>query len=197
MKALGVPALIIDMRQNGGGSALLARYFAGSFYKETFTLDKSFYANTSGKFIYVGKDDVQAAPVQWDKPVAVLIGPACASACEIFVAALAHDPQHLVVWRYPTAGVEAGVEPWTLPEELYFQAPTLQIQTPDGQIFLEGVGVVPNVKVPDTVEDLLYNHEQELAAAEKALQLVIARTQATAAPTALPTMVPMATPTSF
>ncbi len=193
MKALGAPALIIDVRLNGGGSALLARYFAGSFYKAAFTLDKTFQADASGQLVLVGQDDVQAAPVQWDKPVAVLIGPACVSACELFAAALAHDPQHLVVGRYPTAGVEAGVEPWTLPDGLYFQAPTVQMQTPAGQVFLEGRGVLPNVKVPVTVESLLYSDAQELAAAESALQPLVAGAQATQAATAATTL---ATPTA-
>jgi C-terminal processing protease CtpA/Prc len=169
LKALGAPALIVDMRQNGGGSALLARYFAGSFYKDTFILDRAFQSDGSGQFIYVGKDDVLAAPVQWEKPVAVLIGPACASACEIFAAALAHDPQHLLVGRYPTAGVEAGVEPWTLPDNLTFQAPTLREQSPDGYVFVEGVGVVPNLKVPVTVASLVYTQVDELAVADQAL----------------------------
>jgi C-terminal processing protease CtpA/Prc len=173
MKQLEVPALILDMRQNGGGSGLLANYFAGSFTKEAFVLNKSFQADKDGKFVYVGSDLIEPAPVQWEGPVAVLVGPACASACEIFSAAVAHDPKHLVVGRYPSAGVEAGVEPWTLPEGLYFQAPTTQIQTPDGKIFLEGVGVVPTVKVPVTVESLLSTDDQELPVAEKALVEVL------------------------
>jgi C-terminal processing protease CtpA/Prc len=184
------------MRQNGGGSALLARYFAGSFYTDPFTLDRAFQSDSSGQFMYVSRDDVPAAPVQWEKPVAVLIGPACASGCEVFAAALAHDPQHLLVGRYPTADVEAGVEPWTLPDNLTFQVPTLREQSPDGRLFVEGVGVVPNVKVPVTVESLLYSQVQELAVADQALQPLIAKTQATAAPTALATMRATAVPTA-
>lgn len=166
LKATG---LIIDMRQNGGGSGLLARYMAGSFYTQGFVLAQSFQADKTGKFVYVGKDRVDPAPVQWDGPVAVLVGPNCYSACEIFAAAVAHDSNHLIVGRYPTGGVEAGVEPWTLPDGLYFQAPVVQIQYPDGKIFLEGVGVVPNVKVPVTTQSLLSKDDLELPAAEKAL----------------------------
>src|SRR5262249_50569339 len=118
--------------------------------------------------------EVAPAPVQWEGPVAVLIGPACYSACEIFSAAMAHDPKHLIVGRYPTAGVEASVEPWKLPDGLYFQAPTGRLLTPDDQIFLEGVGVIPNIKVPITLESLLTTEDQELPAAEKALESIIA-----------------------
>lgn len=171
LKEVGVPGLIIDVRDNGGGWGGIARYFAGSFYTQSFVLSKSLEAAKDGKFVYVGRDDVDPAPVQWAGPVAVLIGTECYSACEIFSAAMAHDKNHLMVGRYPTAGVEAGVEPWKLPDGLYFQAPTLQIQYPDGKIFLEGVGVPPNVKVPVTVESLLAKaSDQELPAAEKALK---------------------------
>ncbi len=179
MSQLQVPGLILDMRQNPGGSGLLATYFAGSFYKQPFVLNKTYQADKNGKFVYVGQDEVDPAPVQWDGPVAVLVGPACASACEIFAAGVAHDPGHLIVGRYPSAGVEASVEPWTLPDGLYFQAPTGRIETPDGKVFLESVGVVPNVKVPVTVKSLLSTDDQELPAAEKALQGVIDKTKAT------------------
>ncbi|HLY27552.1 MAG TPA: S41 family peptidase [Aggregatilineales bacterium] len=170
--ALKVPGLIIDMRQNGGGSGTLARYFAGSFNSQSFELSQTFEADKDGKFVYVNKDMVDPAPVQWTKPVAVLIGPACASACEIFAAALAHDPAHMMVGRYPTAGIEAGVEAWTLPDGIYFQAPVQKIETPDGKVFLEGVGVQPTVKVPVTADTLLSSNDTELAAAEAALDKV-------------------------
>lgn len=199
MKDLQVPALIIDMRQNGGGTGLMATYFAGSFYKQSFILDKAYQADKTGKFVYVSRDEVAPAPVQWDGPVAVLIGPACYSACEIFSAAMAHDTNHLIVGRYPTAGVEASVEPWTLPDGLYFQAPTGRLVTPDDKIFLEGVGVLPNVKVPITAESLLSTDDQELPAAEKALESLTAQSnnataEATAQATAVSTMEATAAP---
>ncbi len=164
-----VPALIIDARQNGGGRGDIASYFAGSFYSKAFELNESYEADKNGKFLYGGKDEIQPTPIQWTKPVAVLIGPACYSACEIFSAAMAHDPNHLMVGRYPTAGVEAGVEPWTLPDGLYFQAPVVRIVYPNGDIFLESKGVQPNVKVPVTVQSLLSTDDPDTPAAEKAL----------------------------
>jgi C-terminal processing protease CtpA/Prc len=190
-----VPALILDARQNGGGSGFVASYFAGSFYTKEFELTESFEADKNGKFLYEGKDTVEPAPIQWTKPVAILVGPACFSACEIFAAAMAHDPNHLVVGRYPTAGVEAGVEPWTLPDGLYFQAPIIRKVYPDGKIFLEGTGVQPNVKVPITVESLLSSEDPDIPAAEQALMDKVkaassapAATSPAPAETAAPTM---------
>ena len=169
----GVPALIVDARQNGGGSGLLSQYFAGSFYTTGFVEDKTLEADKNGKFVEVGADHVDPAPVQWTKPVAVLVGPACFSACEIFAGAMAHNPDNLIVGRYPTAGVEAGVEPWTLPGGIYFQAPVQRLVDTAGNIFLEGVGVKPNVKVPVTVQSLLSTDDPDIPAAEKALQAKI------------------------
>src|SRR5262245_37769830 len=82
-----------------------------------------------------------------------------------------------------------------LPDDLFFQAPTLQMRTPDGKIFLEGVGVVPNEKGPTSIESRLYPAVQELAAAEKALQALIATPQPTATPNASATIVATATAT--
>jgi C-terminal processing protease CtpA/Prc len=108
--------------------------------------------------------------MQWTKPVAVVISADCYSACEIFVAAMAHDPQHFIVGRYPTAGVEAGIGFFKLPGDISLQAPVDQLRYPEtGEIFLEGVGVPPNVKVPATAETLLSKDDQELAATEKIL----------------------------
>lgn len=152
---LQVPAVIVDVRLNGGGSGNLATYFAGSFYDTSFVLNTAFLFAATGKQIDVGDTTIDPAPVRWKGPVAVIINPGCASACEIFAAALAHDPHHLIVGRSPSAGVEAGVEPWALPDGLSFQAPVIAFHNPDGSIFLEGTGVVPNVKVPNTPETLL------------------------------------------
>ncbi len=185
MTQLQAKGIIVDMRSNGGGSGLLADHFAASFTQESFVLNETYAADKSGKFLYVGKSVIDPAPVQWEGPVAVLVGPSCASACEIFSAAVAHDPKHLIVGRYPSAGVEAGVEPWTLPDGLYFQAPVFQIRYPDGRIFLEGTGVVPNVKIPVTVQTLLAGKEDDIAAAERALDAqagIVATPAATVAP---------------
>src|SRR5258706_8324774 len=192
-KDIGVTGLIIDVRSNGGGSGGLAAYFAGSFYKDSFVLNESFQADKDGKCISAGKDTVEPAPVQWDKPVAVLIGPECASACEIFSAAMAHNPEHLIVGKYPTAGVEAGVNPWTLPGKISFQAPVIRKQFPNGDIFLEGKGVQPNVQVPLTVENLTSVNDVDLITAARALQAQMSKVPTpTVEPTSVATEVPTA-----
>jgi C-terminal processing protease CtpA/Prc len=172
LNALHVPAVIVDVRLNSGGNGDIATYFAGSFYDKPFVLNTAFLFDQNGKQIDVGDTKIDPSPEQWKGRVAVIINPGCASACEIFAAAVAHDPHHLIVGRSPSAGVEAGVEPWILPDGLYFQAPVIAFHNPDGSIFLEGVGVVPNVKVPNTPENLLETPRVDAAldAAVKALK---------------------------
>ncbi|MHB8627823.1 MAG: S41 family peptidase [Aggregatilineales bacterium] len=163
------------MRENGGGSGTLATYFAGSFYTSPFEQFEVFQADKTGTFVSQGKQMILPAPVQWTDPVAVLVGPDCASACEIFSGAVAHDPNHLIVGYYPSAGIEASVEAWTLPEAVYFQAPTGRLVDPTTQKpYLEGVGVQPNVKVPVTAANLLSTVDPQITAAEQALDKQVA-----------------------
>ncbi len=165
---LGVPSLIVDVRANGGGNGAIATYFAGSFYDEPFDLSAAYFADESGEFIYNGTEVVRPNNSQWDAPVAVLIDENCASACEDFAAAMAADPDHLIVGQYATAGVMAGIYPWELPEDLYFQAPLVYFEDDQG-VWLEGVGVQPSLDIPVTVETLLSEDDTVLQAAETAL----------------------------
>ena len=165
---LQVPGLIVDVRGNGGGNGAVATYFAGSFYDEPFDLAAAYFADESGEFVYNGTEVVRPNGLEWDAPVAVLIDENCASACEDFAAAMAIDPNHLIVGQYATAGVMAGIYPWQLPDELYFQAPLLYFEDDDG-VWLEGVGVQPTVDVPVTVDSLLSDDDVVLDAAENAL----------------------------
>ncbi len=173
---LGATALIVDVRSNGGGVARLATYMAGSFYDRTFTLDRRVFVDAAGNDVVSGIDQVEPAPVQWSKPVAVLIGSDCASACELFAAAMAHDPSHLIVGQSATAGVEGGVFPWLMPGHIQFRAPLVGFQDADGGVFLEGKGVAPTVRAPKTTASLILPPADDivLQAAEQALQPLIA-----------------------
>jgi C-terminal processing protease CtpA/Prc len=104
--------------------------------------------------------------------VAVLVDESCASACEIFSAAMAEDPDHLIVGYTPTAGVEAEVYFWSLPGDISFQASVGRLER-DGELFVEGVGVPPNVPVEWTEENLLNPEDEVLQIAQDALSPLI------------------------
>ena len=85
-----IPALILDLRENSGGSGSLAMDFAGYFFDQEIPLYEGFYYDDdSGEF---ESDSVPVkitpGPLHYEGPIAVLVSPYCVSACEGFVYAL-------------------------------------------------------------------------------------------------------------
>lgn len=168
LNELGVAGLIVDVRGNSGGSGFLATYMAGSFYDDEFPLSEAYFADEDGQFVYNGTATVMPNGVEFEGQVAILIDQNCASACEDFSAAMAHDADHIIVGQYPSAGVMAGIYPWQLPDDLYFQAPLVYYED-GGNVWLEGQGVQPTVDVPVTVASLTSDDDVVLDAAVAAL----------------------------
>jgi hypothetical protein len=77
-----------------------------------------------------------------------------------------------VVGMYSTAGGGGGVEDFNMPEDITVRIAIARNIDPDGNILIEGTGVIPDVHVPVTVETLQQEANGEdviLAAAEKAI----------------------------
>jgi len=166
-----VPGVIIDMRQNSGGSPL---GLAGFLTDQEIPLGQlEYYSDKTGKFEPEGpREKFLPNQEQYSFPqMALLVGQACASACEIEAYGFSQVPGMIVVGEYPSAGVEAevGRGQFLLPEGMAFQAPTGRFTLPDGSIFLEGVGVQPTLKVPITAENVLSEEDVVLKTAEKAV----------------------------
>jgi C-terminal processing protease CtpA/Prc len=167
------PGLILDLRQNSGGSGGMANNFAGYFFKEAFEPFIAFYYNDiSGQFEQSKHADrVDPAPINFPGPIAVLVGPDCVSACEGFAYTMQHDGRAIIVGHYPSAGAygEVGQGQYKLPDDLSMQFPTGRYDTPDGKLAIEGVGVVPDITVPVTVESALGQADTVLQAAVDAI----------------------------
>lgn len=167
-----VPALVIDIRDNGGGLTRLPLYLAGSFTNRPYSLANQVFTDDRGERVVMGIDRVFPTPVRWNKPVAVLINDRCISACELFAAALARDPRTTIVGLEGTAGVVGGVYAWRLPGGLPFRAPLVAFEDDAGNVLLEGTGVLPTVRTPRTAETLPIGpaaKDAVLATAEAAL----------------------------
>ena len=172
-----IPGVILDMRVNGGGSGWLADQMAAYFFdKEIVVGNTAKYSKDTGKFYMDPGDETRMIPprpaLQYSGPVAVMVGPACASACEFFSYDMTINDRAIVVGQYPSDGAGGSVEQFLMPEGIYTQMTIGRAVDANGDIHLEGKGVVPTVKVPVTVETLQKQANGEdviLEAAEKAL----------------------------
>jgi C-terminal processing protease CtpA/Prc len=172
-----VPGVILDMRVNGGGSGWLADQMAAYFFdQETVVGNTAKYSKETGEFYMDPGDETRMIPprqaLQYTGPVAVLVGPACASACEFFSYDMTINDRAMIVGQYPTEGAGGSVEQFAMPEGIMAQMTTGRAVDANGDIHLEGKGVVPTVKVPVTAETLQKQANGEdvvLQAAEQAL----------------------------
>jgi C-terminal processing protease CtpA/Prc len=151
-----IPGLIIDMRHNGGGSGFMADQMAAYFFNEplelgnTATYDASiggFYSDPAVKqqFILPPED------LRYNGPIAVLVGPNCASACEFFCWNMLLQDRAVTVGMYPTNGIAGGQATYLMPgyQLQYSVSRSLDSQ---GNIIIEGIGVAPTLRVPITEE---------------------------------------------
>jgi C-terminal processing protease CtpA/Prc len=158
--AAGVPAIILDMRQNSGGSPDIGNAMLGYFFdQETKTNSSAFYYEDLGRFEIDPLYDTTILPAdeqdRYHGDIAVLVAPSCASECEFFSYDLALLDNVAVVGQYPTAGGGGGIEPYAMPEGIFAQYPIVRPLNANNEIIIEGTGVVPDVRVP-VDEDTLF-----------------------------------------
>jgi C-terminal processing protease CtpA/Prc len=166
--------LIIDMRQNSGGNGFLADQMAAYFFDKPLALGNTGYYDeardafhfdprTADRFL------LPPAKLRYRKPVAVLIGPHCKSACEFFAYDLLRENRAVTVGHYATAGAGGNVADFKMPEGQFFRFTIGRGVDPTGQIHIEGQGVAPTVRVPVTEETLFSADDPILEAAERYL----------------------------
>lgn len=168
-----VPALIIDLRVNYGGSGGLALDFSDYFYDEEVVLwSRESYNELLGDF-ELGEFPARIKPGElfYDGPIAVLISPSCISACEGFAYALTSTGRATAVGTAGTAGAfgDVGSGQYTMPGDWSMQFPTGRPIDAEGNVVIEGVGVQPDIHVPKTRESVLGIGDPILDAAIEAL----------------------------
>ncbi len=149
----GVSGLIIDLRQNGGGSGYLARQMAAYFFDEELpTGNTGRYNQSTGEFFIDPTEQGEMIPpppdLRYHSPIVMILGPSCASACEFFAYDMTLQQRAQSVGLYPTAGLGGSVEDFNMPEGVTVRITIGRAVDPEGMIHIEGKGVVPGVQLP-------------------------------------------------
>lgn len=155
-----VPAIILDMRTNGGGRGFLADQMAAYFFDEPLSLGNTgYWDDERGEFYfnpdYENEFILPAEELRYDGEVVVLVGPACASACEFFSYDMTLNGRATIIGQYPTAGLGGSIDRVAMPDDEQFTFTQGRAVDGDGNIHIEGIGVVPEIVVPVTAESLL------------------------------------------
>ncbi len=165
-----VPGLVIDMRSNGGGSGWLAQQMAAYFFHEPHVLGNSgFYDEDTEDFFFDPdtEDDFILPPedLRYDGEVAVLVYSSCYSACEFFSYYMTVEGRAAIVGHTATAGAGGSVETFFMPDDMEVTFTIGRAVDADHNIHLEGIGVVPTLRVPVTEETLFSDGDPVLEAA--------------------------------
>ena len=165
------PGLIIDLRNNNGGSSQALYPFAASFYnsKTLFLRDTT----RTGKQlpdsppleIFIGEQGEQL----YSGPVVILVGPRSGSTSELFAAAMQETKRAVVIGRQ-SCGCAVGInKQHRLKGGSILEISEVLWLTPSGRK-IEGEGVVPDRLVVPNISDLQQKRDPVIEAAEKNLQ---------------------------
>jgi carboxyl-terminal processing protease len=173
------PALILDLRANGGGTLASTLQIAGYLLPDRtrFALDRTRTGKPISSFgglfkvgleLYAGRKGDQL----YSGPVALLVRGRTASAAEIFSAGL-QEAGRAKVFGMQTCGCVLGI----VKNRKVKGGGVLEISemlwlTPKGRR-LEGEGVLPDGEVHATIADLQQRRDAQLEAAEKSLRAAL------------------------
>lgn len=175
--------LIVDVRENGGGSTPVAFIAAlmdrpWRWYAEASPMRLSVFANAAERG-RAGFSDFRRPMMSWPASVedadslftgrlAILIDAGCHSACEDFSVPFKDNGRAVLVGE-ATAGSSGQPYYETVEDGMRLAVGMKREYFPDGSRF-EGVGVTPDIEVLPTAADLRAGHDPELEAALVVLQ---------------------------
>ncbi len=153
VRLAGADAMIVDLRDNGGGSPAMVGYLASAFLAPGADVFNTFRSP---------RGSISEAPREWHAhprtkvPLYILVGPRTASAAESFAYTLKHAGRATVVGE-STAGAANPGEPFDLGNGYSVFVSTGSPVNPKTGGNWEGVGVQPNVVVgaPEALDTAL------------------------------------------
>ena len=156
---LQAPGVIIDLRRNPGGETFSFGISIGEFFDHS--VDCGTFITRGG--IRDVKNSWQLGSAHYAGRVAVLIDGTSASAAEIFSAALQDHGRATIIGR-KSAGAVLASWFYTLPDGGELQLSREDYVRPKGER-IEGNGVVPDITVKLTLDDLRAGRDPDLDAA--------------------------------
>jgi hypothetical protein len=157
------PALIIDVRMNGGGDDSLALQFAGRFATSVTTLGYFQVRNGPGHSDFTPLQARTFSPrgsFQFTRPIVLLVGRGCASSNESFVAAMRELP-NVTVAGDRTAGSTGNPQTFTLGGAWSYSVSRWIEYTANLQA-IEDQGIAPAVAVPASASDFFAGRDPVL-----------------------------------
>jgi peptidase S41-like protein len=140
-------ALIIDLRENGGGSPAMVSYIASYLFSQRTHLNNLWNRRTGKTQEFWTTDSVPGRKFGGEKPVFVLTASRTFSGAEEFSYDLAAQKRATIVGE-TTGGGAHPVSGHRLDEHFVIGVPGARAINPITHTNWEGVGVAPDVKVP-------------------------------------------------
>jgi hypothetical protein len=146
----GAPALILDLRANGGGSEELARKIAACFVQEPVAYARHVVRTPDGPEAFSAPRERVLEPAGPERPrfdgkVAVLQGRFTLSSAEALVLMMRQVPGCVTVGD-TTYGSSGNPKPYDLGNGVVVRLPSWKAMDAEGRE-LEGVGIAPDVRV--------------------------------------------------
>ena len=156
--------LIVDVRWNGGGDAELSKYIAARFVDTTRVYSSYQYRNGPNRTDLTKEIDQTLSPRgpwRYERPVILLMGQGCVSACESFCAMMSVCP-NVTTMGDRTRGATGFPVPFKLGKDLEIHVPQWLVTLPEGQV-VEGNGVRPDVPFTPKADSFTDNRDELLS----------------------------------
>jgi C-terminal processing protease CtpA/Prc len=165
--------LILDLRSNTGGLETQERRLLSRLLPARSILGYRICSSDTEplQVSIFGRTEPLRASIfgrHYDGPVIVLIGPGSASAAEIAADAVKINHRGLLIGRI-TNGSVLESKRFSLPDGGIMTIPTCDFMGPDKKR-IEGVGVLPDIEIIPTLNDIRAGHDLVLERAERELR---------------------------
>ena len=175
----GTPGLVIDLRGNPGGSALMVRNVAAQFFRGKVEFGRPL--TRDGKPVTIAFDWIELIKLKQELegagtylgPLVVLVNVASASGSELFAGLLQSQGRATIMGQTSCGCLLAFMGYAAVPGGGKLAYSEVGFAFPGGKR-IEGTGVVPDVPVPLTIADLLADRDRALEEAQARLKTLAA-----------------------